>query len=105
MNQLCRVETVDGFGQGVVVAFALATDGRLDAGFSQTLGGADGNVLRSAIRMKDQTGIPLGLASIERLLQGIQNKVGAPSIPGAIQRAHHDKPQVRIFLIIEMVSQ
>ena len=76
MNQFGLVQTVDGFGQGVVVAVALAANGGLNAGLGQSLGLADGNVLRAAIRVVDQTGIPLWLASIERLFQSIQNKVG-----------------------------
>lgn len=76
VDQFGLVEAVDGFGQGVVVGIALATNGRLDAGLCQSLGITDGNVLRPAIRMMDQAAIPLRLAGVERLLQGIQNKVG-----------------------------
>ena len=77
MDQFGLVQTIDGFGQGIVVAVPLAADGRLDAGLGQALGMADGNRLRSAIRMVDRAGIPLWLTSLERLLQGIQNEVGA----------------------------
>ena len=59
------------------LAVALAADRRLNAGLCQALGVADRNVLRAAIRMMDQTGIPPRLASIERLLQRIQNEIGA----------------------------
>ena len=51
MNQLRLVQTVDGFGQSVIVAFALAAGRRLDPGFGQSLGVADGEVLRPAILM------------------------------------------------------
>ena len=71
MDQLGFVKAVDGFSQRIVVAVALAADRRLDPGFCQSLGVADGNVLRSAIRMMDQAGITLRLAGVERLLQSI----------------------------------
>ena len=51
MDQLGFVEAVDGFGQGVVVAVADATDGGLDAGIGQALGVFYGNVLHTAIRV------------------------------------------------------
>ena len=71
MDQLGFVKAVDGFSQRIVVAVALAADRRLDPGLGQTLGIANGDILRPPIRVMDQAGIPLGLASIERLLQGI----------------------------------
>ena len=71
MDQLGFVKAVDGFSQRIVVAVALAADRRLDPGFCQSVGVADGNVLRSAIRMMDQAGITLRLAGVERLLQSI----------------------------------
>ena len=49
VNQFCFVETVDGFGQRIVVAVALAADRRFDPGFGKTLGIADGDILRSAV--------------------------------------------------------
>lgn len=76
VNQLRLIQIVDGFGQSVIVALALAADRGGDPGFGQSLGVADGEVLRPAIRMMNSACIPLTLASVERLLQGIQNKVG-----------------------------
>ena len=64
MDQFGFVQTVDGFGQSVIVAVAFAADGRLDPSLGQSLGVADGNVLRAAILMMDQAGITLGLAGI-----------------------------------------
>lgn len=49
MDQFGLVQAVDGFSQSVIVAIALAADRRLYAGFGQSLGIADGNVLRPAI--------------------------------------------------------
>ena len=45
MDQFRLVKTVDGFGQRIVVAVALAADGRFDSGFGETLGIADRNIL------------------------------------------------------------
>ena len=45
MDQFGLVEAVDSFCQGIVVAVALAADGRLDTGLDEALGVADGNVL------------------------------------------------------------
>lgn len=55
----------------------LAADGGLDTGLGQPLGIADRNMLRSAIRMVDQAGVPLRLTSVKRLLQCIENEFGA----------------------------
>lgn len=60
MDQLGLVQIIDGLGQGVVVALTFATAGR------PSLHVADGNVLRTAIRVMGQAGIPLWLASLER---------------------------------------
>ncbi len=76
MNQFGFVEAVDGFGERIIVAVTLAADGRLDAGFSQTLGVPDANVLRAPVAMMNECGVPIGLARMERLLQGIQHEVG-----------------------------
>jgi hypothetical protein len=48
MDHLGLVEAVDGLGQGVVVAVADATDGRLDPGLGQALGVFDREVMRRA---------------------------------------------------------
>lgn len=76
MDQFGLVQAVDGFGEGVVVAIALAADGRLDAGFRQALGVADGDVLRTPVGMMDQGSVTFRLAGVERLLQGIEHEVG-----------------------------
>lgn len=75
MDQFGLVQTIDGFGQSVVVTVALAADRRLDAGFRQTLGIADGNILRSPVGVMDQGGVTLGLAGVKCLFQGIKNEV------------------------------
>jgi hypothetical protein len=48
MNDLSLVKTIDRLGESVVVAVSDAADGRLDAGFRQTLGVSNANVLRTS---------------------------------------------------------
>src|SRR5271154_7623214 len=45
MDDFSFVETVDRFGEGVVVRVADAADGRLDSGFGEPLGVFDRNIL------------------------------------------------------------
>lgn len=47
VNQLGLVQPVDGFGQCVVIAVTTAADRGLDAGLGQSLGVANGQVLRA----------------------------------------------------------
>ena len=46
MDQLRFVKSVDGLGQGVVIAVAPAADRRLDTGFCQLFRISDGDLLR-----------------------------------------------------------
>ena len=57
MNELRLVEAVDGFGERVVVGIALTADRGLDAGFRETLGVPNADVLRA----------PDALLSVKRL--------------------------------------
>jgi hypothetical protein len=59
MDQLCLVQPVDGFGQGIVVAVADAADGGLDARFGQTFGVFDRNILAAAVAMVNKA-TPMG---------------------------------------------
>lgn len=63
MYQLCFVQTVDGFGQRVVIAVPLTTHRGLNSGLCQALTVSDGNVLRAPIAMMNQGVIALWLAS------------------------------------------
>ena len=54
MDDLRLVETVDRFGEGVVVGVADAADGRLDPGFGETLGVLDRNILGGFKRSSQQ---------------------------------------------------
>ena len=58
MDEFGLVETVDGFGQGVVVAVPDTADRRFDAGQAEPLGIADGQVLAAPVRVMDQSGFP-----------------------------------------------
>lgn len=82
-NQLGLVQTVDGLGQGVVIAVTLAAHGRLDAGLGQSLGVADADVLRAPVGVADQASIAFGLPGVQGLLQRVN--VAVWSI-----RAHRD---------------
>lgn len=76
MDQFGLVETVDGLGERVVVAVALATHGGLNAGFGQALGVADRHVLRTAVAVVDQGIFALRRTGVERLLERIEHEVG-----------------------------
>ena len=49
MNYLGLAETVDGFGESVVIRICDAADRRLDAGLSQALGVLNGYVLAALV--------------------------------------------------------
>jgi hypothetical protein len=74
VDDLGLEEAVDRLGQGVVVAVADAADRGFDPGFGQALGVANGQILRSAVRMMDQprSGLPL----MNGLFQGIEHEPG-----------------------------
>lgn len=85
VDHLGFVETVDRFGQSVVVAVADTADRRLDAGLGEALGVLDRQVLRSAVAVVDQAA-PMGrTAIVERLFKRIQDEAcvrrpaGAPA--------------------------
>jgi hypothetical protein len=77
MDQFGLVQAVDGLGQRVVVAVALAAHRGLDAGLGQPFAVADADVLRPAVRVVDQAAVTLGLAGVQGLLQRIEHEVRA----------------------------
>ena len=80
MDDLGLVETVDRFGEGVVVTVADAADRRLDPGFGQALGVLDRDILGAAIAMMDEAAATGRPPVMERLFQGVQDEVRrAPS--------------------------
>ena len=74
MDDFGFVETVDRFGEGVVVRVADAADGRFDSGFGETLGVLDRNILDAAIAVMDEAGAA-GPSVMERLFEGVQDEV------------------------------
>ena len=81
VDDLSLEQPVDRLGQGIVVTVAHAADGRFDSRLSQSLGVANGQILRSAIRVMNQT--RSGLSLMHGLLRSIQNKpgMGRPTDP------------------------
>lgn len=76
MDDLGFVETVDGLGEGVVIAVAYAAHRRLDAGLRQALGVLDRKILTAAIAVMDQAAAVDGATVMDRLLQGVEDEGG-----------------------------
>ncbi|EAA20200.1 hypothetical protein, partial [Plasmodium yoelii yoelii] len=76
VDRLGLVQAVDGFGQGVVIAVATASDGGLDPGLGQALGIADGDVLRASVAVVNQGIGAFRLPGVQGLLQCVQDEVG-----------------------------
>src|SRR5690606_1559643 len=65
------VEANHRFGEGIVVRVASAADGRLDAGFRQPLGVANGEILHAAVAVMNEL-LSLGFVAVpERLLKRV----------------------------------
>ncbi len=75
MDHLRFVQSVDGLGQGVVVAVTPAADRRLDTGLCKPLHLADGDILRSSVGVMNQLIGSRRLTGVQSLLQGIQHEV------------------------------
>jgi hypothetical protein len=75
VDHLGLVEAVDGFGQDVVVAVATAANRRFHAGLGQALRVADGDILRTSVRVMNQRIRVRGPTGLERLLPGIEHEV------------------------------
>mgnify|MGYP003587797361 FL=1 len=73
-DDLGLVETVDRFGEGVVVTVADASDRRLDASFCQPLGVANGHVLNAPVRVMHEVAAMSGTPIMKCLLKGIADK-------------------------------
>jgi len=82
-------QTVDGLGQGVIVAVALAAYRRINAGFAQAFGVAHGNVLRASVGVVNQVLRIARLTGVKGLLQGVEHEVGGH---GAADAPAHDTP-------------
>ena len=76
VDHLGLEEADDGLSEGVVIGAADTADGGLDAGFSQTLGVFDRDVLDAPVTMVDEL-IPLERPPVmERLLQRVEDEPG-----------------------------
>jgi hypothetical protein len=76
MDDLGLVKTVDGLGERIVVAVAHAPHRGFDAGFCQTLGVADRDVLHAAVAVVHQAAALGRPAMAESLFQGVQDEAG-----------------------------
>lgn len=80
MDHFGLVESVDAFRHRVVVRIALAADGRLEAGFRQSLRVANRKILHAPIAVMHQ---PLRIADRpieQRLLQGVECQIAAQRV-------------------------
>lgn len=76
MDQLALVQTVDGLGQGIVVAVTSTAHRRgLTSGLGPASGVANAAALGFTVAVVSQRTVPLGTATVQRLLQRIQHKV------------------------------
>ena len=50
-DEFCLVQSDDGFGEGIIVGVAYRADRWFDAGFGETLGVSNGQILRAGIGM------------------------------------------------------
>ncbi len=82
MDDLGLVETVDRFGERVVVTVAHTSDRRLDPCLSQSLRIPDRHVLNAPVRVMHEAAAMNGTPIMKCLLQGIEDK------PGMCRPAH-----------------
>lgn len=75
-NNFGLVETVDRLGQGVVIRIAHAADRGDEIGFCKALCVVHGEILNAPVAVMDQAIIRAGPASMDSLLQGIEDKAG-----------------------------
>src|ERR1700761_4705448 len=74
MDQLGLVKPVDGFSQGIVVAVADVSHGRLVASFGQALCVFDGHVLAAPVAVMHEPAAMDGPPIMQRLLQCIEDE-------------------------------
>jgi hypothetical protein len=74
MDHLGLVETVDGFGESVVIGISDAADRRLDASFSQALGVLYGYVLAAPVAVVHEAAAIDRPPLMQRLLQRIEHE-------------------------------
>jgi hypothetical protein len=75
VDQFSLVEPIDGLGQGIIVAVALAAHRRFDAGFCQALAVLYRYILRPPVAMMDQL-VTFRLTGVQGLFQSVEHEVG-----------------------------
>lgn len=71
VDQLSLIETVERFGERVIVAVTPGADRGHDLGLAETFGVANAEGLNAAVRMKNQTAEVVLVARVDRHLQGV----------------------------------
>ena len=74
MDHLGLVETVDGFGESIVIGISDAADRRLHASFSQALGVFDRDVLAAPVAMVHEPAAMNRPSIMQRLFQRIEHE-------------------------------
>jgi len=74
VDDLGLVETIDGFGESIVIAVAHAAYRRFDARFRQALGVFDRDVLAAPVAVMHEPAAMHGLSVMQGLFQRIQNE-------------------------------
>ena len=86
-DEFCLVQSDDGFGEGIIVGVAYRADRWFDAGFGETLGVSNGQILRAGIGMMYQAAVRIGgfgVAGPDGLFEGVEGQVGT--------KRHRDPP-------------
>jgi hypothetical protein len=71
-------QTDDRLCEGVIVRISHRSDGRLDASVNEPFGVAQRQVLRPAVRMRDQFRVMARTALVQGLLESIEDELGLP---------------------------
>ena len=81
LDELGLVETVEAFGERIVVGVAAAANGAVDAGFGEALGVADGEKLDAPVRVVDQSACLVDASRVDCHLQRIERSSGSARLP------------------------
>ena len=76
MDDLGFVETVDGFGESIVIGISNTADGRFDTSFSQALGVFDRDVLAAPVAMVHKPDAMDWPPIMQGLLQRVEHEAG-----------------------------
>ena len=79
VDEFCLVKADDGFGEGVIVGVAYRADRWFDAGFGETLGVSNGQILPAGVGMMYEAAVRIGgfgVSGPECLLESVEGQVG-----------------------------